>query len=195
MEVKTIFKVLMQVPCFIAVCYIVANIFGFVTTYFRLMATAQIVQQVVVENNYIPSKEEKTIAGYLLNQETAMLGNTGIIVGGTDGNYTYVDSASLMAVGSDTKALNRRQYGNEVTCGVRGEFQIIWPLLPNEQLTNDTRFGMYFDGNTWQSQNPEFQSESELEAERQDSKHSVIIPLEIVFTVPGLKYYPDMLYT
>lgn len=186
-EIKYIFKTLLRVPIFIFASYFIFNLFAFTVTYFRLMSVSQMVMQVAVENNYLPEEELNTLEAYLDGLESDMLQNAKIVVGVNGDEYLTTDSPQL---GTEQDARYKRQYGKEVTCGVSAQYVFIWPLMPKQQISGEfngidgTGFGGYL-------------SESELENMRnsavEDGGSISTNNINLVFTVPGLKYYPDLL--
>jgi len=173
-SVKFIFKTLIKVPIFIMVTYIIFNIFAFSITYFRLLGFSQVLVQTAVRNNFIPPEEFIILQNYLDSI--------------TD---TYVIAEASIVIeeeGSDIPvATERRQYGEPVTVGVQARFSPIWPLSPRDQLIDQEDgipgFGGDFGG---------FAGEAELEARRAALRAAENANIRIVYTVPGLRYYPDL---
>lgn len=75
----------------------------------------------------------------------------------------------------------KRQYGDELTVGVSADIKFIWPLMHNEQYNTssdpDKTFGTAL-------------TSSEIEQARRNKEQSQNI--EIIYTIPGLQYYPDL---
>lgn len=175
--VKTIFKTLIKVPCIIFVLYMIFNAFAFTFTYFRLLGFANTVRQVAVENNYLPEEELQTLQSYLEDiTDTGVVDNASIIV--------YVENED----GTTSDASIRKQYGEPVTVGVQAHYRFVMPLMPKEQFTSEndsvdgldgSGFGGYADNDT-------------LEARRKAYEENPDNNIVIKYTVPGLKYYPDL---
>ena len=173
--VKFIFKTLIKVPVYIAVAFFVFNIFAFSLTYFRLMGLSHVVLQTAVENNHIPSSELNTLNGYLDSiTDTGVVGDASVVLQDKEGRNEI--------------ATNRRQYGRPLTVGVTAQYKFIWPLSPKDQLVDpssgfDGLHGSGFSG---------YASGGTLEQRRKDIEDNEDNNIRIEYTVPGLKYYPDM---
>lgn len=163
-NVKFIFKSLIKVPVIILVVYAVFNVFAFSLSYFKILGFSYVAMQTVVENNYIPEQERNTLDTYLNSMETSMLEN-----------LTLECSTS-----------NKVQYGTPVTVTVSAHYRFVWPLMPNEQRTGAAATGM-----NDQDIGTEL-TDSELEALRQSREDNPVNNIVISYTVPGLKYYPDL---
>lgn len=178
--VKFIFKTLLKVPIIIVVSFFIFNMFAFGLTYFKMLGMSYVVMTVAVENNYLPETELNTLNNYLNG-----------ITHGADGSLIgIIDNAHIITKGSDgyDDATIRRQYGQPVTVGVTCHYRFIWPLTPKEQLQNeDDKFNGY-NGSGFSG----FASTSELEDRRQAIENNSKNNIKITYTVPGLKYYPDM---
>lgn len=199
-SVKFIFKTLIKVPCIIMVTFFIFNIFAFSFTYFKLLGFSYVVMQTAVENNYIPEAERITLNNYLDNlANTAVIDDAGLILVGRDSTESTVN------------ARTKRQYGSSVTVGVYAHYKPIWPLTPRDQLqnTNETFIGL--DDN---AQFSGYADKAELERRREDISNSGYQGIQdtqdqtqmdagpdstgmfnyivIKYTVPGLKYYPDL---
>lgn len=143
-SVRTIFKILIKVPIILAVAFLLLNLFIFVVSYYKVLGLSYIVQQVAVQNNFIPPDERIKIEDYMDTLETETLQNV-----------KFTD---------DTTSV-RGQYGSSVTVGVEASYS--WLAILNLS-----------------------EPDSELDAERdKQSRPSNIV---IRYTVPGLKYYPDL---
>lgn len=205
-EVKFIFKTIMKVPVFIFISYVILNMFAFAVSYFRMLSFADIVMQVAVENNYLPQQELNTLTQYAQsNLESAFLQDIQIVTYAKQDASTkeWIDSSievSTDGATSTDSALRRRQYGAQVTCGVTAKFVVQWPLMPHEQVNgysydDDSPESNTFSGtitDTSGKADVEWKNNSELKATK-DSK-TTSNNITIIFTVPGLKYYPDMIY-
>jgi len=173
--VKFIFKSLFKVPIIILASYLVFNLFAFALTYFKMLGFSQLLVQTVTENNYIPPRELESLQQYL-----DKISNTGVVSG-----------AEIVLQGDDASILPadvRRQYGSPVVVGVRARYKFIFPLMPTEQLNDpDTGFeGM--EGGSFSG----YADDSTLDNRRQEKIDSSNSNIEIVYTVPGLQYYPDL---
>lgn len=167
-SVKFIFKTLLKIPVIILVVYAVFNVFAFSFSYFRLLGVSYVVMQTAVENNYIPEQEKDTLEAYLDGIETYMLENCTLVCDTGGGTNTKV------------------QYGTPVTVTVSGHYRFIWPLMPIEQRT-----GVAVEGLNGQNTGTEL-DEQELEDARQAYENNPNNNIVISYTIPGLKYYPDL---
>lgn len=165
-NVKFIFKTLIKVPIIILVCYLVLNLFAFTITYFKVVGISYVAMQTAVENNFIPQDEMDIIEEYMRSLESAMF---------TDTAVTCVNENT----GSNTKG----QYGSKVTVTVSGNYEWVWPLIePNDnsgENVGGTNVGtgnaLMVEGSMMPTGNPA-------------NNHNIVI----TYTVPGLKYYPDL---
>lgn len=183
-SVKFIFKTLIKVPCYIMVAYMLLNLFAFSFTYFRVLGFSYVVMQTAVENNYIPTSEKNQLNKYLDEiTQSAFVSNAYIVYNSnsrTDG---------IIEEGVDTtipSAEERRQYGRPVRVGVAFNYTFIWPLMPNQQVQDGKNAVAGLGGTDSASL-----SQAQLDQAREDVKSTNSI--EIVYTVPGLKYYPDLI--
>ena len=172
--VKFIFKTLLKVPIIILVSFAVFNLFAFCLSYFKLLGISYVAMQTAVENNYIPTEEFNTLENYLNNtMATYMLENP--------------------KLECDTGSGNKRvQYGGKVTVTVSAHYRFIWPLTPKEQTglknSDDVNAVAGQNGTTTRS----FSSNAQLEAARMKYENNTANNIIITYTVPGLKYYPDL---
>lgn len=175
-NIKFIFKVLIKVPVMIVALYLVFNAFAFGLTYFKLLGLSYVVMQTAVENNYIPPLELETLSSYLDDiADTGVITEAAIVV-------EDVNDASIKP------ATERRQYGSPVTVGVSANYKFIMPLTPKEQLVNP---GEGFEGMDKSKSFSGYADDATLESRRQaieDRKNNI----NMIYTVPGLKYYPDL---
>lgn len=210
-EVKFIFKSLLKVPIMIMVSYAILNIFAFFFIYFKALGTSYVVMQTAVENNYLPPAELTQLYDYVNSWNSIrMVENAGIVVYDPNPNndVATIDSSNteaeykLMGAIDDTNAQygpndarTRKQYGGTVTCGVACDYVFIWPLSHRETLEGadldsagtDTTGVNGVSGTNSTS----FKNSTDLEAMR-ESKRSPF-RIKLTYTVPGLRYYPDML--
>ena len=167
-SVKFIFKTLIKVPVIILVMYAIFNLFAFSFSYFKIMGFSYVAMQTAVENNYIPDTEMGTLQSYLNGLETYML---------EDATLT-VDTGG---------GVNKKvQYGTPITVTVEAHYRFIWPLMPAEQRTGAAAMGM--DGQNIGSA----LSNDQLEDARMEYENNPQNNIHISYTVPGLKYYPDL---
>ena len=179
-SIRFIFKTLTKIPITILAVYAVFNIFAFSLTYFKLLGLSYVVMQTAVENNYLPTEEYNTLNNYLQSiTDTGVVDNASIII--QDPNDTTIKPAT-----------QKRQYGMPVTVGVQAHYKFIWPLMPKEQL-NDTSSGFIGYGSNANANFSGYASDGELESRREDLEDNQQNMIKIQFTVPGLKYYPDLL--
>ena len=160
-SVKFIFKTLVKVPVIIMVSFLIFNVFSWTISYFKLVGASFTVMQVGMENNYIPAEEEAAINSYLSSLETGVMGNVRIT---GEPTYRY-----------------KRQYGDELTIGVRADLQFIWPLMHHEQFKESNNPDETF-GNMLTS--------LEMQQARRDNESTGGI--SITYKVPGLQYYSDL---
>ena len=202
-SVKYIFKTLIKVPCIILVCYMILNAFMFVYSYFKVLGLSYVVMQTAVENNYLPNDQlamlddyaQSLAKGSVLSHCSVVPGKLAVTEAATGG---WGDGNSPWTAGwepkSDGSARIRHQYGASVTCGVVAKLDFIWPLDTREVLDNpDDQYLGWNSTGTFGG----FADESALKSRRADkgdgtsaNRNNVVI----MFTVPGLKYYPDLMY-
>lgn len=170
--VKFIFKTLIKIPIIICIIYAVFNVFAFSLSYFKILGFSYVAMQTAVENNYIPESESNTLNAYLDSLETYML------EGATLTCDTDTGSAS---------AENRKvQYGTAIKVTVSAHYKFIWPLMPIEQRTGQAAEGLYGE-NTGTAL-----TDQQLEDARKAYENNPQNNITISYTVPGLKYYPDL---
>lgn len=178
-SVKFIFKTLTKIPIIIMVFYFVFNIFAFSFTYFRLLGLSYVVMQTAVENNFIPQEELITLQNYLDSiSNTGVIDNVGLVL--EDPDNPGIDDATV-----------KRQYGMPVTVGVTAHYKFIWPLTPKDQLKNtDEEFIGY--GSNQNSAFSGFADDKTLQDRRLEYEKNENNNINITYTIPGLKYYPDL---
>lgn len=178
-NVKFIFKTLIKVPCIIMVSFFVFNAFAFGLTYFKLLGLSYVVMQTAVENNYIPATELDTLNNYLANiSNTGVIDNARIVL--SDPNNSSIKDAT-----------QKRQYGQPVTVGITAHYRFIWPLTPKDQLANTSdQFIGY--GQKESSNFSGFADDGTLEERRMEIENNQNNNITLIYTVPGLKYYPDL---
>lgn len=101
--VKFVFKTLFKVPCIIIAAYFLLNVFGLVTTYFKVQGVQYGLENIVVENNYISRSDLEHIMpqlwalGYAKDDKTgnwhktAYVEHIGLIVQNESGVETFVE--------------------------------------------------------------------------------------------------------
>ena len=199
-EVKNIFKILIKVPLIILVAYLVLNAFAFAFVYFKLLGASYAVMQVAIENNYLPDREYKTLKKYIedFDTNTDFLEHACVITS-SDSDATHA------APGNNT---SRKQYGATVVVGVSADYKMKWPLTYTQTIkedgtvSKDQRTNKNIHEGSVPGMNSgrslEFKKDDELDNDRKtaetkkDSNGNQMF--RFVYTVPGLKYYPDMSY-
>lgn len=195
-SVKFIFKTLIKVPVIIAVAYGVFNIFAFCFIYFKMLGLSYVVMQTAVENNYLPQKELGTLYDYVhqMDEDIEMIENASIIVGiDEDGNYLSMDNDKDTSPEYDNDARRKQQYGKQVTVGVTCDYIFIWPLDYRAADDGVAEKTQGLDGNTGAVDtgfSPDLMQEAAANGSAIRSNNAI----QITYTVPGLKYYPDLLY-
>lgn len=216
-SVKFIFMTLIKVPCIIFGAFFIFNIFAFFFIYFKMLGFSYVVMQEVVENNYITQTQINQINAQFSEVDAIPLAdNTNIIVGistATDGSGRKIpacynkntggvvlatnmgSSASLLG----SSATSKTQYGTSKTVGVHCDYTIVWPLSYNNAMSTTGRDGTGVAGNTGGKYNPITTTYNGDSFENNMGSGDVTnrglkvtIPLNIYYTVPGLKYYADM---
>lgn len=176
--VKFIFKTLIKVPVIILASYLVINILAFTFTYVKLLGFSYVVQQVAVENNYIPPEEIITLTNYLATLETDFVDNIELVLKDEEN-------------GDILPANEKRQYGMPVTVGVKAHYRFLMPLMPKEQMV-DTSVGVVGYAPGQQVGETSFADSETLDARMEEYAENKDNNIEIKYTVPGLKYYPDL---
>lgn len=194
--VKFIFKTLIKVPVIIAAAYGIFNIFAFCFIYFKMLGLSYVVMQTAVENNYLPEQELTQIYNYVkqMEDDIYMIENADIIVGVTDeGNYVVTGGNMSTDSTGDEDARKKIQYGKVVTVGVTCDYKFIWPL---DYRAAGDGVAEKVDGLNNQSGNVDlgFSNEALQQAGTSGGPIETNNNISIVYTVPGLKYYPDLEY-
>lgn len=186
-EVKFIFKTLIKVPVIIAVAYAIFNLFAFCFIYFKVLGVSYVVMQTAVENNYLPASELIMLYDYVDGfNDIDMVENASIIVAvenksSDTPNYIAMNnrtdtSPTIAGVADAHDARTRVQYGHTVTVGVTADYVFVWPLdYRTTQRDADGNLVSADDSGGYMGQ---------------DRTNNNIV---IVYDVPGLKYYPDLL--
>ena len=177
--VKFIFKTLLKVPIFIFVTYFIFNLFAFTLSYFKVLGFSYVAMQTAVENNYIPNQEKIVLDDYLYNQMRSEILQNPVLIVNTDQGSNYVSSSTPPA-----ERNARVQYGSKVTVYVGAHYVWIWPLMPHEQ-TSTGEVGYGLTGH-------DYNGGEIVNTGVVDNMADVTYNIHISYTVPGLKYYPDM---
>lgn len=162
--VKFIFKTLIKVPIIIAIVLFLFNIFNFVMYYTRLYTLTQMVESIVMENNYIPADLRDTVVDYsasMSNRNRSFLRNIDIVdeeynkdTGAVTSNRLWLSFANSNTVHYSTDYA-KLQYGNSRRITVQGAFVWVIPLV----TTKPGGLGAIQEGKTadsdagWQSHN------------------------------------------
>ena len=192
--VKFIFKTLIKIPVIIAVAYGIFNIFAFCFIYFKMLGISYVVMQTAVENNYLPEQELTQLYNYVkqMENEIYMIRNADIVVGVSDtGSYNVTNGN--MAAQFENDARRKQQYGKQVTVGVTCEYVFIWPL--DYRAAGDGK-AEQVAGLSGKSGEVDlgFSNEALQQAGVNGGPIETNNNISIIYTVPGLKYYPDLIY-
>lgn len=186
-SVKFIFTTLMKVPILIFIAYGIFNLFAFCFVFFKMLGVSYVVMQTAIENNYLPHTELLTLYEYVDSfNDITMIENASIIVGGTgldtaSPNYVAMSgatdtTATLSQTANSSDARRKVQYGHTVTIGVTCDYVFIWPLTYRVPGHN---------GAATPVQDPSNAQNAGINTARN--------AINIVYNVPGLRYYPDLL--
>lgn len=213
--VKFIFKTLIKVPIYIYVAFLIFNVFAFCFIYFKVLGFSYLVQQTVVENNYIPTEQLKSFAEYLTDFDSgiSMVENCNIIISDAYDEKAKNNSLATLALRSSGRdesvvytpvsykldALKKRQYGADVTVGVTCNYVWVWPLdYRNTSLDNIERRvspnGLSYDVADRQMTGDRVTDNmaTAMRVNNDGSQINETPNIVIKYTVPGLKYYPDL---
>lgn len=221
--VKFIFKTLIKVPVYIYAAFLIFNVFAFCFIYFKMLGFSYLVQQTAVENNYLPYKQLQSFAEYLtdFDNSIAMVENCNIIISDNyDESANKNSTADLgltrkqtgsgvqyTAKSTKTGALQKRQYGADVTVGVTCNYVWVWPLDYRNRSTSDisSSYGSAKVGNVElggynnATDNPDKRTMkgtgnmiADLRMTQSGVNDEDTPNIVIKYTVPGLKYYPDI---
>ena len=220
--VKFIFKTLIKVPVYIYAAFLVFNIFAFCFIYFKMLGFSYLVQQTAVENNYLPKEQMDSFAEYLtdFDNSVAMVENCNIIISDkydADKDTNPVSTLGLnrttsggtpkyVAKATKVDALQRKQYGADVTIGVTCNYVWVWPL--DYRNTKADGIDSSYDGADIaggvlggydSSANPDTRTMAgtgnmitDMRVNNKGSATTDTPNIVIMYTVPGLKYYPDI---
>lgn len=200
-SVASIFKTLVKVPIVIVVSYLILNIFAFALSYFRILGASYSLQQIIMENNYLPEQEAASFARYLKSLETDFLTNVSAVV------YTDIDPSMSYTGRDDAGALlksttysgvignnSRTQYGSTAAVGIVSNFKALFPWRYDQMFQNSDAKKNYSGGGVegWKVDNNidsmNFRSDEDLHKNRLFSTARI----DIIHPVIGLQYYSDL---
>lgn len=204
---KSVLKILLKVPIMICLMYFAFNIIAFISCYYKVMGAAYSLQQIAMENNYVPEAELEAFQKYLDNaicftndpdaHSFTPYAHVVVFTEGddrdepnfwrkSDDRFLVKEIKSQSEYDSlfETNRNTRQQYGSTIYVGVACDFQVMWPLRHDQQLKEGGVAGV---GATQAS---EFYSDEELAAKR--AKSASIGHIDIVVPVVGLQYYSDL---
>ena len=205
--VTWIFRTLIKVPIIIMTSFVILNIFAFTVSYFRIVGASNTIQQVVMDNNFIPAHELETFNNYLASLETAYLQDIKVVIDTDVDDTTSTPSDNIAPYMDDDSLIisnHKRQYGNVADCGVTARYKFILPLQYPETLEGGQVVGyggtasgaaggvrgdvdtLRGDTAATQSVNKDF---DDLEGTRADSFGGNIT---VVNRVIGMQYYSDL---
>lgn len=202
-----IFKTLIKVPVYITIFFTIFNLFAFVVIYFQALGFSYILMQTVVENNFIPNTERNTLENYAATNFAApSAGYVPLGAGGRDRATIVSDNGlnpaedRLMIDWAEIRVTpnnQRVQYGGVKTVGIHLEYVIIMPLQTREQMDNPDDMLVGYDDTG--AAIPTFLDTAALESRLENERNAANpfgglnrIPINITYTVPGLKFYPDL---
>lgn len=188
-DLKFIVKTLLRVPVIIFFSYLVFNVIFFFFIYFRMLGFSYIVMQTAVENNYLPTQELTTLQTTLDGYNSIPMVETGtarVIVGMNGSNPVHVGDAFVA-----DDARQKRQYGHSVTIGVECDYKMIWPFIGRETHVNDSAVQGLNTTDTFQGFRTDTLTRQQQLVENDGG--TSLTNIRITYTVPGLKYYPDLL--
>lgn len=210
--VKFIFKTLIKVPVYIYIAFFAFNIFAFCFVYFKMLGLSYMVQQIAVENNYIPgtgksSDQRGSLGSYIasIDEDIGMVSNIrivtkddkGTIQAGIQSNPASTNGYSCTNVNGKNSAFvkseSKHQYGAQVDIGVQCVYNWVWPL--DYRNADDISYeGAEVGGSTLGGYTA--QKETRLNVKSGDDliDNQVLSQntITIMYRVPGLKYYPDI---
>ena len=213
-----IFKTLIKVPVIIFASFFVFNIFAFIFIYFKMLGFSYVAMQEVVENNYISQMQANQLNNYLTNMqnEIPMAQNITLIVGtdasgrpvlwdkgGAGSALTNIQTGAGADYGTAVQGSNagaRIQYGATKTVGVHCEYEFVWPLSYQATLggqnvdgyTGNINGTLHDDTTAYDPATDPYNNGNINSTDSQTHMNRVRIPIDIYYTVPGLKYYPDL---
>jgi len=203
-SVISIFKILIKVPILISISFLILNLFGFAVCYFKILGVTYSIQQVVMENNYLPDAEKDVITEYAVGvlegikkgkeseaNKYRFMHNATIYVGSTDDlDSSNLKENSIIKNGYNIVGDNKRQqYGNPMTVAVAVDFHIMVPL----DITEITG-GVKGTGNA--TKNGDYVSERQknynLGKHATADELTLKMPIVVKSQVIGMQYYSDL---
>lgn len=193
-SVASIFKTLVKVPIVIVVSYLILNIFAFALSYFRILGASYSLQQIIMENNYLPEQEAQSFQKYLKSLETDFLTNITPVVHNLDEPTEYPgfgrDSDGRVISTGLTNGVwgsnERTQYGNTTICGIVSDFKALFPWRYDQLTQAGGVEGWRVEDNEYT--NAGFRTDEELHRDRLFSTAKI----DIIHPVIGLQYYTDL---
>lgn len=209
--VKSVFKTLLKVPCYIVIGYLVMNIVMFAAYYIKALGLSYAVMQVAVENNYIPEQELMVLSDTMSaigsqvtydenGNPVSTNGNDTLNISSVSDFGMFIDTDSSTATAEElysnnntfengtriTEASNnnRRQYGKPITVGIGYMYHPVLPIPSGNTANNQN---VYSDDINASANIMEYENVSV-----DSNGNALSIPITITYRVPGLKYYPDM---
>lgn len=176
--VKFVFKTLFKVPVIILAAYLIMNVLGIVTTYFKVQGVQYGLENIVVENNYVSQSDLTKLMpqlwalGYHYDggswTKIPYVEQIGFIIQDDAGNEieiplqapnaggTNAANAATVAVNNvnshftnmDLSPMNRTQYGSAKVIGFYAHYAVLWPLTVYD--TGGQAVTGY-DGGNWQT--------------------------------------------
>ena len=218
-EVKNIFKILIKVPLIILVAYLVLNAFAFAFVYFKLLGASYAVMQVAIENNYLPDREYKTLKKYIedFDTNTDFLEHACVITSpdsdathAAPGNNTsrkQYGATVVVGVSADYKmkwpltytqtikedgTVSKDQRTNKKTHKKHKKEDGTIEYVTIDGIEEGSVPGMNSGRSLEFKDDKQLEDDRETAATTEDSNGNQMF--RFVYTVPGLKYYPDMSY-
>lgn len=193
-SVAGIFKILIKIPIVIVISYLIINVYAFSLSYFRILGASYSLQQIVMENNYLPEREANSFDKYLSSLETGFLTNiTAVVYTNTDvtdaSGYTGrdTDGSILQPTSFNTVIGNnsRQQYGDTAYVGIVSNFRALWPFRYDQLIEEG---GVQGYSNSTGIHSTTFKDEEELKNNRLYSTAKI----DIIHPIIGLQYYSDL---
>lgn len=173
-SLRFIFKTLIKIPFIIMVTYFIANIFFFSLFYFKFTGISYSVMNTGMENNYIPPSELATLKDTVEKIDT---------------DSELIQEAKVIGPNQ------RSQYGTPITVGVEYKYRWLTPLMPQDtgQRPADLNSGSSIVDDSTASEGNVNMSQAEAQRRIDElSNRSLNSPIQIIYKVPGLQYYPDL---
>lgn len=207
---RSVIKVILKVPIIIVLIYLSFNVVAFISCYFKVMGASYALQQIAMENNYIPQAELRAFQEYLdksicYNNSPDAFSFTPkahvvIFTEGYDAStpqFWRKKNEVIYANNFKTqdeydklfnKNINtRQQYGQTIYVGVATDFQIMFPLRFDETLKGGGVLGRTDDDDM------DTETGTALSTEELDKKRKWSVGhIDVVSPVVGLQYYSDL---